>query len=234
MTAARLDRVSWPQVKPALLVVPLGSCEQHGPHLPFDVDTCIASAVASRFGDGAADVVVAPALAYGASGEHEAFAGTLSIGSDALAVLLLELGRSAARWADRLLLVNGHGGNADALLTATTHLREEGRDAAWWPCAVPGGDAHAGRTETSLMLALRPAAVDLARAEPGRVEPVRELMPELRRSGLAPVSPNGVLGDPTGASAAEGQQLIGQLAQRLCDDVEAWQVGSDGRLGATA
>src|SRR4051794_38837418 len=98
MTAARLDRLSWPQVRSALLVVPLGSCEQHGPHLPFDVDTCVAAAVTSRFAAVADDdVVIAPALAYGASGEHQGFAGTVSVGSDALAVLLLELGRSASR-----------------------------------------------------------------------------------------------------------------------------------------
>ena len=234
MTAARLDRLSWPQVQSALLVVPLGSCEQHGPHLPFDVDTCVAAAVASRFATDADGVVVAPALAYGASGEHEGFAGTLSVGSEALALLLLELGRSASRWAGRLLLVNGHGGNADALVTATTHLREEGRDAAWWPCTAGGGDAHAGRTETSMMLALRPDVVQLGRAEPGRLEPIAELLPALRRSGVAAVSPTGVLGDPRGASAAEGEQLLELLAEQLRDDVATWRVRADGRLGASS
>lgn len=233
MTGARLDRLSWPQVRSALLVVPLGSCEQHGPHLPFDVDTCVAAAVTSRFGDTAQDVLVAPALAYGASGEHEGFAGTLSIGSAALALLLIELGRSASRWAGRLLLVNGHGGNVEALLTATTRLREEGRDAAWWSCGIPGGDAHAGRTETSLMLTLRPDDVQLDSAQPGLVEPLTELLPALRRSGVAAVSPNGVLGDPRGASAEEGDRLLALLAQRLREDVAAWQVSANGRLGAT-
>jgi creatinine amidohydrolase len=233
MTAVRLDRLSWPQVRSGLLAVPLGSCEQHGPHLPFDVDTCVASAVTDRFAARARDVVVAPALPYGASGEHEGFAGTLSLGSEALAVLLVELGRSASRWAGRLLLVNGHGGNTDALVTATADLRAEGRDAAWWPCTVPGGDAHAGRTETSLMLALRPDVVQLDRAAPGRLEPMTALLPALRQAGVAPVSLNGVLGDPGGASAEEGERLLDQLAERLRSDVTAWQVRVNGRLGGT-
>lgn len=233
MTSAGLDRLSWPQVRRGLLVVPLGSCEQHGPHLPLDVDTCIASGVTQRLVAGDERLVVAPAVAYGASGEHEAFAGTLSIGTDALAVLLLELGRSAARWADRLLFVNGHGGNTDALCRASRQLRKEGRDAAWWPCQVPGGDAHAGRTETSLMLALRRDVVQLDRAEQGRLEPIADLFPELRRSGVAQLSPNGVLGDPHGASAVEGEQLLDQLANRLHHDLVSWRVLSNGRLDAS-
>ena len=79
----------------------------------------------------------------------------MSIGHEALRLLLVELGRSAARWAARLVFVNGHGGNVPTLVDAVALLRYEGRDAAWFPCA-PGGDAHAGRTETSLVLALDP------------------------------------------------------------------------------
>ena len=82
----------------------------------------------------------------------------MSIGHEALRLLLVELGRSAARWAGRLVFVNGHGGNVPTLVDAVRLLRYEGRDAAWFACA-PGGDAHAGRTETSLMLALDPACV---------------------------------------------------------------------------
>src|SRR3954454_18248807 len=160
-----LDRLPWPDVVPgAFLVVPLGSCEQHGPHLPFDVDTVVAGAVARRLGDVQPSAYVAPAVAYGASGEHEAFPGTLSIGTEALTVLLVELGRSASRWADRLLFVTGHGGNLDALTTAVPQLRYEGRDVGWWRCSVPAGDAHAGRTESSLLLALRPDTVQVERA----------------------------------------------------------------------
>ena len=67
-----------------------------------------------------------------------------------------------------------------------------------------GGDAHAGRTETSLMLALAPSEVLLDRAAAGDTRPIAELLPELRAHGVREVSPNGVLGDPAGASAEEG------------------------------
>lgn len=227
-----LDRATWPELAGRdglLLVVPLGSCEQHGPHLPFDVDTCVASAVAASVAD-LGDVVLGPAVPYGASGEHEGFPGTVSIGTDALRLLLVELGRSASRWAARLLLVNGHGGNSAALVGAVRQLRAEGRDAAWWPCGVRGGDAHAGRTETSILLSLSPSRVRPERAV-GRTEPVGSLMPELRAGGVAVVSPNGVLGDPAGSTGAEGDRLLAELRDRLRADLLGWQVDGDGRLG---
>ena len=71
---------------------------------------------------------MAPAIAYGASGEHQSFAGTISIGTEALTMLLVEYGRSAACWARRLVFVNGHGGNVAALADAVARLRAEGRD----------------------------------------------------------------------------------------------------------
>lgn len=232
MTA--LDRAVWPELAGGddlLLVVPLGSCEQHGPHLPFDVDTCVASVVARSVAD-LDGVVLGPAVPYGASGEHEGFPGTVSIGTEALHSLLVELGRSASRWAARLLLVNGHGGNAAALVSAVRQLREEGRDVAWWPCALPGADAHAGRAETSILLSLSPSRVRAERAA-GRTEPVGALMTELRAGGVALVSANGVLGDPAGATAAEGNRLLAGLRDRLRADLLAWQVAHDGRLGGS-
>ena len=106
-----------------VVVIPVGSTEQHGPHLPLDTDTRIATAVAEAVADelgrgSALPVLVGPAVAYGASGEHEGFAGTISIGTEALKHLLVEFGRSAMNWANRLVFVNGHGGNVGALATA--------------------------------------------------------------------------------------------------------------------
>jgi mycofactocin precursor peptide peptidase len=77
------------------------------------------------------------------------------------------------------------------------------------------GDAHAGRTETSIMLALDPARVDLTRAEAGNVAPLRELLPALVEHGVRPVSSNGVLGDPAGASADEGRRLLDRAGRDL-------------------
>jgi creatinine amidohydrolase len=213
-----LARTRWPAVEQSLrrlLVVPVGSTEQHGPHLPFDTDTQIAVAVARRACAGRPGVALAPALPIGASGEHAAFPGTLSIGAEALAACLIELGRHVSQHWAALLLVNGHGGNTTAVSAAANQLRYEGRVCAVWHASLPDGDAHAGRSETSVMLALAPHAVRLDAAERGDVRPLEQLMPLLRERGVRAVSPNGVLGDPAGASAAEGERLLAHLAASL-------------------
>jgi mycofactocin system creatininase family protein len=209
------------------LLVPVGSTEQHGPHLPLDTDARVAAAVAARTAAGT-DLLVAPAVAYGASGEHEGFPGTVSIGQEALRSLIVELGRSAGRWAGRLVFVNGHGGNVQPLVEAVRLLRYEGRDAAWFACAA-GGDAHAGRTETSLVLALDPALVRRDRPA-GSTAPLAELMPALRAGGVAAVSPNGVLGDPAGASAEQGEELLAAMADALTAALARWTPDPTGRL----
>lgn len=223
-----LGERAWPEIegRPTLLL-PVGSTEQHGPHLPLDTDARVAVAVAARAADGT-DLLVAPPIAYGASGEHEGFAGTVSIGHEALRLLLVELGRSAARWAARLVFVNGHGGNLPTLVDAVTLLRSEGRDAGWFPCA-PGGDAHAGRTETSLMLAVDPALVRPGAAA-GNPAPLDELLRAMRVGGVAAVSTNGVLGDPAGASAAEGERLLATMVAQLVAAVSRWTPDPTGRL----
>jgi len=216
-----LGTLRWPEVAQAsrrLLVVPVGSLEQHGPHLPMDTDTRIAVAVASRACAGRDGVGLAPAVAIGASGEHAAFPGTLSIGTEALVLVLTELGRHASLHWPSMLLVNGHGGNTEAITAAVRALRAEGRACHAWQAGLPGSrlaDPHAGRFETSLLLALAPDLVRLEKAAPGDTRPLAEIMPRLRAGGVRAVSPNGVLGDPAGASAAEGEELLRQLAASL-------------------
>jgi mycofactocin precursor peptide peptidase len=206
----------------ALLAVPVGATEQHGPHLPLSTDTDLAIALCARLAGARPGVLVAPPLAYGASGEHEGFPGTLSIGTEAAELLLVELCRSATRTFSRVLLVSTHGGNAEAVRRAERRLRAESRDIlAWLPARQ--GDAHAGWAETSLQLSLAPDRVRPGRAETGNTRPLTELMPELRRSGVRAVSPNGVLGDPAGASAAEGAALLGRLLTDLLAAVDRWQ-----------
>jgi creatinine amidohydrolase len=211
----QLGDLAWPDVEGGLLVVPLGSTEQHGPHLPLSTDTDVAVALAAEV----PDAVVAPALAYGASGEHAGFPGTLSLGQQALELVLVELVRSADAF-DRVLLLNGHGGNADPVRRAVATLRSEGRDVrAWGPSW--DGDAHAGRTETSVLLALgRPVGAD---RPVGATAPVAELMPALRAGGVRAVSPGGVLGDARGASAEEGAALLAAAVRDLHAFLAGWR-----------
>jgi len=217
----------WPECEDVpVLLVPVGATEQHGPHLPLGTDTAIAATVAARSG-----LPVAPALPYGASGEHEGFPGTVSIGTEVLAAVIVELGRSACRFARRLVLVNGHGGNVGALRAAVVLLRSEGRDVAWFPCGVPGADAHAGHHETGVMLALAPDAVRPDLAAPGNTAPLRELMPAISAGSVRDVSPSGVLGDPTGATAGEGAETVSVIVAALVTAVERWSVDdATGRL----
>jgi len=209
-----LAAARWPDVDAAprrVLVVPLGSLEQHGPHLPLATDALIAAAVAERLVARRPGAGLAPVVPYGASGEHAHFAGTVSIGTAALRLLLVELFRDAGRDWPAVLVVNGHGGNADAVAQAVAVAREEGRRVAAVGLGAPGMDGHAGRAETSLLLHLAPHLVDLEHAGPGATAPLPELMPALRRNGVRAVSPSGVLGDPTGADAAEGEHLLARL-----------------------
>jgi creatinine amidohydrolase len=219
----RLDRATWPQVEAThgseILAVPLGSLEQHGPHLPLDTDTRIARTVAHAAAERVPRLSVAPAVAYGASGEHAGFPGTLVVGHEVLAALLVELVRSARNSFTGVVLVNAHGGNEAALAAVAGRCAAEGDDVLVWCAGIAGGDAHAGRTETSLMLAIDPQAVRLELAEPGRTEPLERLMPRLRAEGVRPVSSNGVLGDPTGASANEGRALLDRLVTDLASSV---------------
>jgi creatinine amidohydrolase len=221
----RLDRASWPEVQPrageCLLVIPLGSTEQHGPHLTFTTDTDVAVALAGSLTARRDDVVIAPPLCYGASGEHAGFAGTLSIGCDAFERVVVELVRSADAFAG-VVLVCGHGGNAAPLASAVTTLQREGRRVLAWSPSTAGGDAHAGRSETSLVMAVRPGGVRIERAEPGNTQPLERLLPALRAGGVRSVSANGVLGDPAGASASEGSKLLEALATDLAGAVRRW------------
>jgi mycofactocin system creatininase family protein len=211
-TGVRLSDLTWPEVEGhQTVLLPLGSTEQHGPHLPFDTDTVIATAVA----EGVAErlpCIVAPTLPFGSSGEHQDFPGTISIGRQALALVLTEAVRSIASWADRVVLVTGHGGNVPTLSEVVPTLIGEGHAIAWIPCssasAVDDSGSHAGHGETSVLAHLRPASVDLAKASVGNVTPLGELFADLSRDGVRSVAPTGVLGDPTLANAQDGDEVL--------------------------
>ncbi len=221
-----LGRTTWTEhhqaPRRALLAVPVGACEQHGPHLPLDTDTRIAAALAENLADKyEGEILVTPPLTISASGEHAGFPGTLSLGTEVFEQVIVELVRSAD-WSSGVVLVNGHGGNRVPVERAVRLLHAEGRKVlSWWP-RVAGGDAHAGDTETSLMLAIAPDLVRMHRAEVGVTAPLGDVIDEIREGGVRAVSRNGVLGDPLRASASAGRTMLTRLTIDLVAAVDEW------------
>lgn len=206
---------TWPEVpRNACVVIPVGSFEQHGPHLPLDTDTQIAAHLCTTAAHGINSVVIAPPLSITASGEHAGFPGTMSIGTEALTTVIVELVRSCD-WAMGVILVHGHGGNLAAVQRATTLLHSELRNiASWWP-RIQGADAHAGHTETSLMLAIDPQSVRLDKLDIGNVQPMSELQHDLQTQGVKAVSENGILGNASTATAKHGEEILTALTNDL-------------------
>ncbi|MFC4376173.1 mycofactocin biosynthesis peptidyl-dipeptidase MftE [Nocardia halotolerans] len=227
-TSRRLADLSWTDARDlalsgALLAIPLGATEQHGPHLPLSTDTDVAVALCDELAETRSDVVVAPAVSYGSSGSHVGFAGTLSISEAAIELLVTELGRSACRTFGHVLFVSAHGGNAAAIDRAVRRLCAESWDArVFTPRWVD--DSHAGHTETALMLAIRPLSVRMHRAVACSAEPVGASRGELRCAGGFPaVSETGILGDPVGATGLHGNLLLDCLFTELTMDVAQWR-----------
>lgn len=240
-----LAELAWPEVQAALengydtAIIPLGATEQHGPHLPAGTDTFRAEALATRLAAALDRALVAPVIPIGCSEEHRDFAGTLSLRHETLAAILVDVGDSLARQGfQRLIFLSAHGGNERALALAVEELRRARPDIIVRqpenlaePVEVnlrSSDDAginpteagiHAGEKETSEMLALRSELVNMTRAEPGYTGDMRAILPELQTTGVRPVSPNGVLGDPRRASAERGalylQAVVERLAERL-------------------
>jgi creatinine amidohydrolase len=206
----------------ALLVVPVGSTEQHGPHLATGTDALIATAIAERAAAAAGrpdTILLAPTLAYGASHHHLPFGGTLSLGVTTFELVLRDLLASASSsGVERVFVLNGHGGNTAACAIAVAEAsRELGLVAATAlasdlvdPREIEGPvQGHAGSFETSLLLALDPDRVrqDLARPSPGGA--ARE-----RPRGLVIGEPgrwqelDGFTDRPDEASLARGEQAL--------------------------
>lgn len=182
---AELTREQVAEIAPsATVVIPVAATEQHGPHLPINVDTTICEYVALQGAQGAATeerpVVVAPMLPFGISDHHRPFAGVLSLSSATFVQVLYEVVHSLMLSGfTRLFVLNGHGGNQEAITTLARDVTNEHdvymAAASYWTIAgsklrdvvdkerfawVPG---HAGAFETSLMLALREDLVRLDR-----------------------------------------------------------------------
>jgi creatinine amidohydrolase len=202
-----------------IVLLTLGSWEQHGPHLPFDTDTIIINSVVTQAMHdsqiNADEFMIAPTVAISASDEHAGFPGTLSTGTEALAQSVVAICRSAS-WSLGVCIVNGHGGNTDALARISSALTHEKITHSIWSLpSYDGADMHAGHTETSVMLHVAPDKVQTDRIERGTVGDSSALVAQMRTSGVAGVSDNGVLGDPTTATKEHGYAVMNLYSTSL-------------------
>jgi len=222
-----LSRTQLREVLPdALVVVPIGAIEQHGPHLPTWTDTLIVSTLVGRAAGNDDRYVVTPAVAFGASDHHLPFGGTLSMSVETLHAVLLDLVRSiAADGGQRIAFVNGHGGNrgvcrsAAAAASTRYDLSVAYLDywSLWQPSAgAPRWPGHAGQFETSLARAIRP---DLVRPVPHRdptPSPIESDGWDVH-SGQSWLGIDGYTDDPAAASAEDGEKWLVELVAALAD-----------------
>ena len=212
-----------------LLILPLGAWEQHGPHLPLDTDTVIINRVVSdvliteELKD--SDIIVAPTISITASNEHHGFPGTLSTGTQALKDSVVAICRSAS-WARAVCIVNGHGGNADALAAITSALEyEQIAHSVWSLPSYVGGDMHAGHTETSLMLHIAPDSVRDIPFESGTPF-ANGIVDAMREHGVQKISSNGIIGDASAATSSHGEAVLAlytkSLQEHLVKFISKW------------
>ncbi len=236
-----LEELSWPDVEAYLacddrLILVIGSTEQHGRHMAFASDVWQPWEMAQRLSE-RTGVLLAPPVNYGMSLHHLGFAGSLSLRPDTVSSIVIDLLSSAYQHGFRhILLLNGHGGNTAAIQTALAEaLHElagmEVRLGHWWrepevaavlEEAFPGHPpAHADAGETSVVLAIRPDAVHLERAQHS---PDAPRVSFLTRYVFLEHYPHGVIGlDPRRASAQVGERAIAAAVAAYEKVLAAWQ-----------
>lgn len=241
----RWGELTWPRVESRLretdiALLPVGAIEQHGPHLPLDTDSFDARLLCEQVALACASPrpLVLPLIAYGVSYHHEDFPGTISVDPDTLARLVHQIGLGAARnGISKLVIVNGHGGNGPSLHFAAQMIN---RDARIFVCVDTGetsdqavgeitetpNDVHAGEVETSTALHLRPELVEMDRAV-AHVPNFSSAYLDFTSSQsvgwyarTVRLSPSGVLGDPTKASAEKGKRMWEFIVRHLVALVE--------------
>lgn len=221
-----------------VVVVPVGSIEQHGPHCAVVLDLAIPMAVCEAAARQVTEfpVIVAPPVVFGLTHYNMGFPGTISLRAETFLHVLLDVCRSI--WANgfrRIVLLNGHGGNQQLIRTAAVILSEEDiwvtafshwdmvpGELAAWSERDNGSIGHGGEWETSLLMHVRPAAVDMGRA----AADVAKLklpgvpfaaFPERRRE-----TPSGTMGDPHVASPEKGERLFNVEVERLAECVRVY------------
>jgi creatinine amidohydrolase len=231
----------------SVLVVPIGSIEQHGHHLPVSTDTLLVDAVATAGGEAVADevpVLLTPPIYPGFSPHHISFGGTLTLGFEPMLKLVEDTVKSALdNGFDVVLLLNGHGGNVPLIGAATSTIGVENPEASIYGLTYvhfaepfideirdsdPGGMGHGGEFETSLMLHLRPELVNESAMEGTYIDDSNQHTGDDMFEGgslsvyrpFTAYSDSGAIGDPELASADKGEQILYGLRAELAAVLE--------------
>jgi creatinine amidohydrolase/Fe(II)-dependent formamide hydrolase-like protein len=241
----RWGELTWPEARERfrqvdIALLPVGSIEQHGPHLPLDTDAFDANYLAQRVAEACSHPkpLVLPKIPYGVSYHHAEFQGTVSISNDTLAKLVYDIGMSVAHnGIKKLVVINGHGGNSPALNHAAQMIN---RDAHIFVCVDTGetsdvdiyalvetpNDVHAGEIETSTSLAVRPHLVKMEHSKKEVPEFSSRYLDFTSKRGVLwyaytrKISNSGVMGDPTRASVEKGKKIWEIMITHLVAMVE--------------
>ena len=249
----RYEELTWPQIKQAVeeekvVVLTVGSIEQHGHHLPISTDSAIVSAISDRAVEMASEVaLLMPTVYYGYSPHHMEFPGSIAVRGEHFVNYLVDIGTSLARHGfKRIVIINGHGGNiawasaaaldinmsTDAICATTT----------WWTLIgptlqslreseFPGGMSHSCEAETSVLLHLRPDLVQMDKAVKNIPSGQTEFIsydfigstPVAFMEPLSRISETGVVGDPTVATKEKGKQIVEKAAERFAEFLREFQ-----------
>jgi creatinine amidohydrolase len=249
-----MQELTWPEIKQAIAdgkttaVFACGAVEQHGPHLPTGTDDYLGTAIAERAARIAGNALVAPTIRPGLSEHHMHFAGSFTLRPSTFVALIEDYCESLVRHGfERIVIFPSHGGNADTMKahapllahafqgrcdvvvsTRSNRFQRMGELLAERGVTIGRAGAHAGYTETSMMLDYRPELVEMDSAEPGRCDDEFYLPENIDRSqmesflyGIQTQSPNGILGDPTGSTAEVGEELLQLAAESLAEELRA-------------
>lgn len=237
--------LTWPEAEQKLnevdiALLPVGAVEQHGPHLPLDVDAFDAEYLARKVAEACSDPkpFVLPLISYGVSYHHEDFKGTISVSNETLAKMVYEIGMSiASNGIKKLIIINGHGDNSPTLNYAAQLINRDAKifvavdtgetsDVDLEELAETDNDVHAGEIETSTTLAIRP---DLVQMNKVRKSVLKFSSRYLNFSSLRGVpwyartkkiSESGVMGDPTKANEEKGKKMWEIMIAHLVAFVE--------------
>lgn len=240
------EQLTWKEIEERLktvdtAILPCGAIEQHGPHLPVDVDYYDAVYMAEKVAEKCADPkpFVIPPIPYGVSYHHSAFKGTLSVTNNALSALIYDIGMSLAHnGIKKLVILNGHGDNKPTLTYAAQMIN---RDAKIFVCVDTGetsdvdlyglidtpNDIHAGEIETSTTLALRPDLVNMDLAVDETLDFSNEYLDYDSERGVSwyvhtqRISSSGVMGNAKKATAEKGHKMWDISIRKMVEFVES-------------